>query len=65
MNAHGANPFEEAIELKRTGGLNSDNTVPRPPEEIDDRAMADRRIEIAEMMWEGRRNRIIDRKSVV
>ena len=64
MNAHGSNPFEEAIELERTGRLDSDNTVPRPPEEIDDRAMADRRREIAEMMWEGRINRVNRRQTL-
>jgi hypothetical protein len=62
MNIHGANPFDEAIELERTGGLDGDNMTPRPPEEIDDRAMVDRRMEIAEMFWEGRRSRLLRRQ---
>jgi len=54
MNMHGANPFDEAIDLE----LDDDCMDPRPPEDIDDRVMADRRTEIAEMMWESRRSRI-------
>ena len=64
MNVHGADPFEEAIELERTGELVVDSTAPRSPEEIDDRVMADRRMEIAEMMWESRRNRLIRRQAL-
>lgn len=54
MNMHGANPFDEAIDLE----LDDDCMDPRPPEDIDDRVMTDRRTEIAEMMWETRRSRM-------
>lgn len=59
MNMHGANPFDEATELERTGELGGDNIVPRPSTEIDDRDMEQRRIEISEMVWEGRGSRIV------
>ena len=58
MNLHGANPFDEAIELE----LDDDSIDPRPPEDIDDRVMAHRHMEITEMMWENRRGRISRRQ---
>ena len=60
MNLHGANPFDEAIELE----LDDDSIDPRPPEDIDDGVMADRHMEITEMMWENRRGRISRRQSL-